>query len=61
MENPCTWRHKFKPARFAIETSDPSKRTKYMYNAHPVRGAAKKSRKALVDRSSPPTTIDTHG
>lgn len=60
MENPCTWRHKFKPARFAVGTSDPSKITQCMYNAHTVQGDAE-NRKALTDHLHRPPLIHMDG
>lgn len=59
MGNPCTWRHKFKPARFAIRAFDPRKRTQYMYNAHTAQQGATKRQRA-TDRSPPPPWI-RHG
>lgn len=47
-----------KPARFAMGTFDPSKRTPYMYNAH-IQYRAQQRIQRGTDRSSPPTPIDT--
>jgi hypothetical protein len=59
MENPYTWRHKFKPARIAIGAFDPRKRAQYMYNAHTVQQGATKDREPLTDHRlrQPPLTI----
>lgn len=61
MENPCTWRHKFKPARIAIGAFDPRKRAQYMYNAHTVQQGATKDREPLTDHRLRQTAIDMHG